>query len=73
VHCAGIGPSVESWRNGVHYLGLYAKVVQVNLAGTFTVLALTTEQIAATEPLEFGQRGVDINIASVAARCWPRQ
>lgn len=58
VNCAGIGPSVRILgRKGVHDLGLYAKVIQVNLIGTFNVLALPAEQIAATEPLEFGQRG----------------
>jgi NAD(P)-dependent dehydrogenase (short-subunit alcohol dehydrogenase family) len=51
----------------VHDLGLYAKVVQINLVGTFTVLALAAEEIARTEPLEHGQRGVIVNTASVAA------
>ena len=68
VNCAGIGPSARILgKNGVHNLGLYAKVIQVNLVGTFTVLALAAEAIAATEPLEHGQRGVIINTASVAA------
>lgn len=68
VNCAGIGPSARILgRNGVHDLALYAKVVQVNLVGTFTVLALAAEAIARTEPLEHGQRGVIINTASVAA------
>ncbi|MFT4262383.1 MAG: SDR family NAD(P)-dependent oxidoreductase [Nocardioides sp.] len=68
VNCAGIGPSARILgRNGVHDLGLYAKVIQVNLIGTFTVLALAAEAIAATEPLEHGQRGVIVNTASVAA------
>jgi len=68
VNCAGIGPSARILgRNGVHDLGLYAKVVQVNLVGTFTVLTLAAEAIARTEPLDGGQRGVVINTASVAA------
>jgi NAD(P)-dependent dehydrogenase (short-subunit alcohol dehydrogenase family) len=68
VNCAGIGPSARILgKSGVHNLGLYAKVIQVNLVGTFTVLALAAEAIAATEPLEHGQRGVIINTASVAA------
>jgi NAD(P)-dependent dehydrogenase (short-subunit alcohol dehydrogenase family) len=46
---------------------MYAKVVQINLVGTFTVLALAAEQMAATEALAFGQRGVIVNTASVAA------
>jgi NAD(P)-dependent dehydrogenase (short-subunit alcohol dehydrogenase family) len=68
VNCAGIGPSARILgKKGVHDLGLYAKVIQVNLVGTFTVLALAAEAIAQTEPLEHGQRGVIVNTASVAA------
>lgn len=68
VNCAGIGPSARVLgKKGVHDLGLYAKVVEVNLIGTFTVLALAAEAIAQTEPLEHNQRGVIINTASVAA------
>ena len=68
VSCAGIGPSMRILgRKGVHDIGLYAKVVQINLVGTFTVLALASEAIAATEPDENGQRGVVVNTASIAA------
>lgn len=68
VNCAGIGPSARILgRNGVHDLGLYAKVIQINLIGTFNVLALAAEQIAKTEPKEHGARGVIVNTASVAA------
>jgi hypothetical protein len=50
-----------------------AKVVQINLVGTFTLLALAAEAIAATDPLEHGQRGVIVNTASIAAfeGSWP--
>ena len=68
VNCAGIGPSSRILgKKGVHDLGLYAKIVQINLVGTFTVLALSAEQIAKTEPLEHGARGLIVNTASVAA------
>jgi NAD(P)-dependent dehydrogenase (short-subunit alcohol dehydrogenase family) len=68
VNCAGIGPSARILgRKGVHDLDLYAKVIQVNLIGTFTVLALAAEAIAQTEPDADGQRGVIVNTASVAA------
>jgi NAD(P)-dependent dehydrogenase (short-subunit alcohol dehydrogenase family) len=68
VNCAGIGPSARILgKKGVHDLGLYTKVIQVNLIGTFTVLALAAEAMAQTEPLEYGQRGVIVNTASVAA------
>jgi NAD(P)-dependent dehydrogenase (short-subunit alcohol dehydrogenase family) len=68
VNCAGIGVAARILgKSGVHDLALYAKVIQVNLVGTFTVLALAAEAIARTEPAEHGQRGVIINTASVAA------
>jgi NAD(P)-dependent dehydrogenase (short-subunit alcohol dehydrogenase family) len=68
VSCAGIGPSARILgRKGVHDLDLYARVVQVNLCGTFNVLATAAEAIAATEPDPDGQRGVVVNTASIAA------
>jgi NAD(P)-dependent dehydrogenase (short-subunit alcohol dehydrogenase family) len=68
VNCAGIGPSARILgRSGVHDLGLFAKIVHINLVGTFTVLALAAEEIAKTELLEHDQRGVIVNTASIAA------
>ncbi len=68
VNCAGIGPSARILgRQGVHDLELYARVVQINLIGSFNVLALAAEAIAATEPDAQGQRGVVVNTASIAA------
>ncbi len=68
VNCAGIGPSMRILgRNGPHDLAFFAKVVQVNLIGTFNVLTLAAQEIAKTEPLEHGARGVVVNTASVAA------
>ncbi len=68
VSCAGIGPSARILgRRGVHDIGLYRKVLEVNLVGTFVVLAVAAEAMAATEPDENGQRGVVVNTASIAA------
>ncbi|MFE0028402.1 SDR family NAD(P)-dependent oxidoreductase [Amycolatopsis sp. NPDC059021] len=68
VNCAGIGPSARILsKKGPHDLALYAKVVQINLIGTFNVVTLASEAIAKTEPLEDDARGVIINTASVAA------
>lgn len=68
VNCAGIGPSMRILgRKGPHDLAFYAKVVQVNLIGTFNVLTLAAERIAATEPLDHAQRGAIVNTASIAA------
>lgn len=68
VNCAGIGPSQRILgRKGPHDLAFFAKVVQVNLIGTFNVMTLAAEKIAATETLADDARGVIINTASVAA------
>jgi len=50
VNCAGIGPSMRILgKKGVHDLDTYAKVISINLIGTFNVLAVASEAIAATE------------------------
>lgn len=68
VNCAGIGPSSRILsKKGTHDLDLFHKVVNINLVGTFNVMTLAAEAIAATAPLEDDQRGVVINTASVAA------
>ncbi|HJQ46029.1 MAG TPA: SDR family NAD(P)-dependent oxidoreductase [Amycolatopsis sp.] len=68
VNCAGIGPSARILsKKGRHDLALYRKVIEVNLIGTFNVLAVAAEAIAKTEPLADDARGVVINTASVAA------
>lgn len=68
VNCAGIGPSARILgRKGVHDLALYRKVIEINLVGSFTVLAVASEAIAQTEGDDHGQRGVIINTASIAA------
>ncbi|MBM6404826.1 SDR family NAD(P)-dependent oxidoreductase [Phycicoccus sp. CSK15P-2] len=68
VSCAGIGPSARILgRKGTHSIDLYRKVLEVNLLGTFVVMAVAAEAIAATEPDEHGQRGVVVNTASIAA------
>jgi NAD(P)-dependent dehydrogenase (short-subunit alcohol dehydrogenase family) len=68
VNCAGIGPSMRILgKKGPHDLDAYATVVKVNLIGSFNVLTLAAEKIAATQPLEDGQRGVVVNTASIAA------
>ena len=68
VNCAGIGPSARILgKKGVHDLDLYARVIQVNLIGSFNTLALGSAVMAETPELADGQRGVIINTASVAA------
>ena len=68
VNCAGIGPSARILsKKGPHDLGLFRKVVEINLIGTFNVVTLAAAAIAKTEADENGQRGVVINTASIAA------
>jgi NAD(P)-dependent dehydrogenase (short-subunit alcohol dehydrogenase family) len=69
VNCAGIGTSgrILNKAGEANDLALYAKVVQINLVGSYNVLALAAEQIAKTPELEHGVRGIIINTASVAA------
>ncbi len=53
VNCAGIGPA--------------AKVITVNLIGTFNAMRLAVADMQALAPLEDGERGVIVSTASVAA------
>jgi NAD(P)-dependent dehydrogenase (short-subunit alcohol dehydrogenase family) len=68
VNCAGIAPSMRIvGRKGPHDLDLFAKVLSVNVAGTFNVMTLAARPWCTTEPAEDGQRGVVVNTASIAA------
>lgn len=69
VNCAGVGwASRILSKKGVHDLELFRTVITVNLLGTFNVMRLAADAMARTEPVdEYGQRGVIINTASVAA------
>jgi NAD(P)-dependent dehydrogenase (short-subunit alcohol dehydrogenase family) len=69
INCAGIAPAKRILSSkGVHELDVFRRTIEVNLIGTFNVLRLAAERIAATDAVdEFDQRGVIINTASVAA------
>ncbi len=68
INCAGIAPARRVLSSkGVHELELFRRTIEVNLIGTFNVLRLGAELIAAQTADENGQRGVIINTASVAA------
>ncbi|HEV2451816.1 MAG TPA: SDR family oxidoreductase [Streptosporangiaceae bacterium] len=69
VSCAGIGWAARTVaRDGSpHDLGVFRKVIDINLIGTFNLMRLAAAAIARTEPADAdGQRGVIINTASVA-------
>ena len=69
VNCAGIAIAERVLgREGPHPLDRFARVIAVNLIGTFNVIRLAAEAIAREEPVgESGERGVIVNTASVAA------
>ena len=69
VNCAGVAPAARSVsRDGPHDPALFARVVAVNLTGSFLVAAGFAARIATLEPLgEDGERGLIVNTASVAA------
>lgn len=73
VNCAGVAtPGKVLGREGVLALSSFEKVISINLTGTFNVVRLVAEAMAATDPLidpvtGTAERGVIINTASVAA------
>jgi NAD(P)-dependent dehydrogenase (short-subunit alcohol dehydrogenase family) len=68
VSCAGVAPSARVvGRRGKHDLALFRRVVDINLGGTFNVLASAAALMADNEPDADGARGVIINTASIAA------
>ena len=68
VNCAGILIARKTvGRQGAHDLESFARVVNVNLVGTFNMIRLAAAAMSQNEPNEEGERGVLINTASVAA------
>jgi NAD(P)-dependent dehydrogenase (short-subunit alcohol dehydrogenase family) len=67
VNCAGLAWAARTLgREGPHDLDAFARVVQVNLVGTFNVIRLAARQMASQEP-DGEERGVIVNTASAAA------
>ena len=69
INCAGIGIAERVvGREGPHALDRFARVIQINLIGTFNVIRLAAAAMATNEPRgASGERGVIVNTASVAA------
>lgn len=70
VNCAGIGPPAKVLNRDGSPLPLadFARIININLLGTFNVLSKFASRIHDAEPLnEDGERGVIVNTASVAA------
>ena len=68
VNCAGVGvPAKVLGKDGPHTLDKFAKIVGINLIGTFNLLRLAADAMAKAAPNAAGERGVIVNTASVAA------
>ena len=68
VNCAGVAPAEKVLgKNGPHSLEMFAKVVTVNLIGSFNMIRLAAEAMSKGEPNAAGERGVIVSTASVAA------
>ena len=68
VDCAGIGTPTKLVRKGKPTpLEDFAKVIAVNLLGTINVLRCAAAEMARTEPVADGDRGVCVTTASIAA------
>lgn len=68
VNCAGVGTAGRIvGRDGPLPLEAFARVIRVNLIGTFNMLRLSAAAMTGLEPLADGERGVIVNTASIAA------
>ena len=73
VTAAGIGWATRTIGQGrrsttsAHDLGMFKKVIEINLVGTFNCIRLAATAMSQTEPLDDGERGAIVTVASVAA------
>src|SRR5436309_8887694 len=68
VSCAGVGPAKRIvGRDGPMPLADFARVIELNLIGTFNMMRLVAADMQSLSPIADGERGVIIMTASVAA------
>jgi len=69
VNCAGIAPAARIvGREGAMPLAAFARVIDVNLIGTFNLMRLAAADMSTLDPVgDSDERGVVINTASVSA------
>jgi NAD(P)-dependent dehydrogenase (short-subunit alcohol dehydrogenase family) len=72
VNCAGIGWAQRTVGKDGTYdsaanLDAFKKVIAINLIGTFDCIRIVATAMSTTQPMENGERGAIVNIASVAA------
>ncbi|MDH4059982.1 MAG: 3-hydroxyacyl-CoA dehydrogenase [Aquincola sp.] len=68
VNCAGIAIGVKTvGKDGPHPLASFARVININLVGSFNMIRLAADAMCKNAPEPTGERGVLISTASVAA------
>ena len=72
VNSAGIGWAQRTIGKDGQYesaanIDAFKRVIAINLVGTFDAIRIAATAMSQTEPLEDGERGAIVNIASVAA------
>jgi len=68
VNCAGIAIGQKTvGKEGPHKLADFARVININLVGTFNMIRLAADAMCRNDPEPTGERGLCINTASVAA------
>lgn len=72
INCAGVGWATrtigkDGEYSSAHDLGVFRKVLEVNLIGTFDCIRIAATAMSKNDPDEFGERGAIVNTASVAA------
>src|SRR5580698_677255 len=68
VNCAGVGtPAKVLSKEGPGRLADFARIININLIGTYNVIRLAAHCMSIQAPNADGERGVLINTASVAA------
>ena len=71
VNCAGIAIAEKTvGRDGPHRLESFAKVINVNLIGTFNMIRLAADVMAKQAPNAEGERGVIINTCNAVSCNW---
>ena len=68
VNCAGIAIAERTVKkDGPHALAAFARVIGINLIGTFNMIRLAATAMSKGQPNAAGERGVIVSTASVAA------
>ena len=68
INCAGIAIGEKTvGKEGPHALASFARVVGINLIGTFNMIRLAADAMSKGQANAGGERGVIVNTASVAA------